>query len=269
MKYGIDVFHGGALNRSVSTAGATTASTASVFGVKLGVGTEDLEVFATVGISSNAKVDTQVGGTALIPEYKGKLSIDLGATYTMDEMTYLAKFTTFGTEVTTGTTAASTVTTGNTMAFGLGAGWKKEASKSVTMFTRLQLDYQKDTTKQKVGAAAESDLASPNTTYNVPIVIAAEAQATSWLAIRGALSHSLIGQHQSGLNKDSLNNMTSVAMGLGFNFGDLTIDALAGQTGAVANATGTSESSQGNTQAGNKFGFGNDMLTRLSMTYNF
>ena len=261
-KYGVDVFYAGALNRTSTVAGFNE-QTAGYFGVKLGADINNFAVFTTIGINSKAVTDTHVA--AAYQELKGKLSLDVGATYTMDEMTYLAKFTSYGSDFTVGTTSP-TVTTGKTMAYALGAGWKKEASKSVTIYSRVQAEYQKDTTDQVVGAAASTNV-STATWYNLPLVLAAEAQATSWLTVRGSISHSLYGQHAVGNNKDSFNNQTTAAMGLGFNFGDLTIDALAGQTAAVANAA--SESSQGTAQAGSKFGFGDQMLTRLSMTYNF
>jgi hypothetical protein len=87
------------------------------------------------------------------------------------------------------------------------------------------------------------------------------------LTIRGSVSHSLIGQTQTGNAKSSYSNTTSVAAGLGFNFGDLTVDALAGQSGA-AGAAG-SEGGLGTSQAGSQFGFGQDMIGRLSLNYKF
>ena len=265
IKWGVDVFYAGAMNRT--TALTFTQQTAGYFGFKLGVDVSNFAFFTTVGVSSKAVTDTEV--PSAYAELKGKLSLDLGATYTMDNMTYLAKFSSFGSDFTQGTTT-TTVTTPKTTAYALGAGWKKEATKAVTMYSRIQLDYQKDTKDVVVGTAASTNLTT-DTWYNLPLVLAAEAQATSWLTIRGSLSHSLFGQHSASTpttsTKDSFNGQTTAALGFGFNFGDLTIDALAGQTTAVANAA--SESSQGTAQAGSQFGFGTSMLSRLSMTYNF
>jgi len=263
LKYGLDLFHAGGLNQNDLS--GTSKKTASLFGVKLGVDVNNFQVFTTVGIASELNDFTASDTTAL--KAKGKLSVDAGVTYAMDEMTLLGKFTTFGTDFTGGTASAlaSTTRTLSTMAFGLGAGWKKEASKSVTMYTRLQLDYQSNNDKTvTTGSTTET----VEKWYNLPVVLGAEAAATSWLTVRGSISHSLIGQHQNGSLKDSLNNMTAVAMGLGFNFGDLTIDALAGQGTAVATTAGT-ESSMNGANTGSHFGFGDNMISRLSMTYNF
>lgn len=260
LKWGFDVFYQGGLDST-----ATTKRTASLFGVKLGVDVSNFQVFTTVGITSSLANDPATATSNLTA--KGKISVDLGATYTMDEMTYLAKFTTFGTEVTGGTTSLSTgtTTTPSTMAFGLGAGWKKEASKSVTVYSRVQFDYQADDTKTATAAATT---VTASKYYNFPLVVAAEAQATSWLTVRGSIAHSIMGQSQTGGNiKTSLDDTTSVAGGLGLNFGDLTIDGIIGTSTAIA--AGGSEMGTYN-QSGAQFGLGDTrMMGRLAMTYNF
>jgi len=263
VKYGIDVVYAGAQNRAGAANVTPTSQTASLFAVKLGADINAFKVFTSIGITSDSKTDAN--NPATLQELKGNLSLDVGATYAMDDMTYLAKFSTFSSDYTVGTTLP-TINTGKTMAFAIGSGWKHEASKSVTMYSRIQFDYQKDTTDTTVGAAPVVNTVN-NVWYNVPVVLAAEAQATSWLTIRGAVSHSLLGQHVAGLTKDSINNMTTVAAGLGFNFGDLTIDALFGQSAALGQAG--SESSQGSSQSTDKFGFGNGFASNVAMTYNF
>ena len=264
VKWGASLYYAGALSQT------TVKQTTNVLGVKAGVETNGLNVFTTVGINSEAKNDDgTAAGTNVL---KGKLSLDVGATYAMDDITYLAKFTSTGSEFTPGTSAATNV---KTTAFGVGAGWKKEASKTVNVYSRVQFDYQKnslDTNNAAINAVANAVGTGNETFYNLPLVLAAEAQATSWLTVRGSVSHSLIGQHNliktTGVTtKDSMNNMTTVAAGLGFNFGELTIDALFGQSGAVAGAA--SESSQGTSQAGSTFGFGDNMVSRLSLSYKF
>ncbi len=266
LKYGVDVFYAGAQNR-LSNGGTflnTIGQTSSLFGIKLGVDVSNFAVFTTIGITSNALSDAQA--PALRNELKGKISVDAAVTYTMDDMTLLGKYTTYGSDLTLGTTLPATYV-GKTTAWGIGAGWKKEATKSVTMYSRLQFDYQKNTTDTTASGGTTSTQTDNQSWVNLPIVLAAEAQATSWMTVRGAVSHSLYGQHTNESDKDSMNNMTTVAAGLGFNFGDLNIDALFGQSAAVAGAA--SEASQGTSQAGSIFGFGDNMLSRISMTYNF
>jgi hypothetical protein len=85
----------------------------------------------------------------------------------------------------------------------------------------------------------------------------AEAQALSWLALRGSITHSLLGQ------TDAAN--TSVAAGVGMTFGDVTIDGLvATDSGALDSNLGTNGQASSST-----FGFGDKMISRIAMTYNF
>jgi hypothetical protein len=262
VKWGASVFHSGNLVQTSST----SINTSSILGAKVGVETNGINVFSTVGISSSVKNDTT--SAASTNELKGKVSVDVGATYAMDDFTYLAKFSTFGSEYTPGTAVdGGKVANSNTTAFGVGAGWKKEATKSVNMYSRIQFDYQTDKVETENAVFVAGGAVSNTTSYNLPLIVAAEAQATSWLTIRGSVSHSLIGQTQTGNAKSSYSNTTSVAAGLGFNFGDLTVDALAGQSGA-AGAAG-SEGGLGTSQAGSQFGFGQDMIGRLSLNYKF
>ena len=264
IKWGADVFYAGALDQNSLVAG--TKKTASLFGIKLGVDLNNINIFTTLGLSSDTKNAT--ASTTTDSELKGNLSLDAAVTYNSGDMTYFAKFTNFSSDLTSGTAAgvAGATITPTTTAYGIGTGWKHEATKSVTMFSRFEIDYQKNNTKTVTAAGVESD--SSTTSYNLPIVLAAEAQATSWLSVRGSVSHSLLGQSQtSGSAKTSYDNMTTVAAGLGFNFGDLTIDTLFGQSAALAGAA--SEASQGTVQAGNTAGFGDNFASRIAMTYNF
>jgi len=203
----------------------------SYWGVRAGIEKDALAVFTTVGLTSSIKN----GATDVL---KGKLRLDLGATYGMDDMTVFGKFSTSTNDVDQGAGAFET----NSTSFGAGLGWNKEMTKSTHMFTRVEADY----------ATAKSAGATTSKSYLVPVVLGAETQALSWLAIRGSLTHALLGQTNTGLNNTTA-GQTSVAAGVGMTFGDVTIDGL------VAN----------NAAAANRFGFGDGMLGRISMNYNF
>ena len=275
VKWGVDVIYQGSQNR------AAFNNTTSGFGVRAGVNAGNLDVFATVGISGEAKEDTGVATTT--NDLKSKTDLDVGVTYGMDDMTLFAKFTTFGAELFSGTAistavvnglglsglAGSTDTTVQNMNWGIGAGWKKEASKTVTMFSRVEVDYQKMDYKSVTAGTTNAS----ETWWNVPVVVGAEAQATSWLAVRGSISHVLVGQHIFGSAKDSMDNMNTASVGVGLTFGDIMIDGLVATDGTNTNtnsrlysgAPGMGTGSQSNTT----FGFGNNMLSRISLTYNF
>lgn len=266
VKWGFDLYWAGSQDKT-----GTLNKTANVLAAKLGVIADKLAVFSTIGISSSSKVVTS---TDAADEVKGKLAIDLGATYQMDNMKVKANFSTFGSKIVEdGTSSASgteSVETGVTV-MSVGAGWKHELAKSVNMWTITGFDYEKDTaTGALIGQTATNAaaIAAGNQTfYNMPLVLAAEAQATSWLTIRGGISHSLFGQNQtSNVAKTSINGKTTVAGGVGMTFGDVQIDGTFGQA-AATNSIGYI--SPATAQAGQKMGFGDNMISRLSLTYNF
>jgi hypothetical protein len=252
--WGISLLYGG--NRDVyGETGATLIGSerrASYLAARFGVEKDAAAVFGTVGIMSSSKV---IAGTAN-PEVKGKLALDLGATYKMDDMTLFGKFLSTGADFvnsTAGATAAAVVEARNTT-FGVGAGWKKEMTKSTNMFTRIEAAHSKVTT---TGAAATR-------IYNVPVTLGAETQALSWLTVRGSIGHTLLGQNLT--TKANLAGNSVVAAGLGMTFGDLTVDGLVatnGNTSADTLGMGTSPAASDN------FGFGDNMISRIAMTYNF
>jgi len=119
------------------------------------------------------------------------------------------------------------------------------------MFTRLEAR------KMKVENAGPGNMNA----WNLPVVLGAEAQALSWLAVRGSITHSLLGQTDTAA--------TSVAAGVGLTFGDVTIDGLvATGSGAGAGALATNLGTNGQASS-STFGFGDGMISRIAMTYNF
>jgi hypothetical protein len=254
VNWGVALLTGG--NRGVSAAGnafgAGAEQRSNYLAARFGVEKDAAAVFGNVGISSSSKVIT---GSAN-PEIKGKLSLDLGATYKMDSMTVFGKFTKTGADLvnsTAGATAATTVE-GRTTSYGLGAAWDKEMTKSTHMFTRVEAAYSQTT---QTGAVAQ-------TAFNVPVTLGAETQALSWLAVRGSVGHSLVGQNITARN--GFAGTTTVAAGVGLTFGDISIDGLvATNNNASADTLGMGTSPA----ASDNLGFGDNMISRIAMTYNF
>jgi hypothetical protein len=243
MNWGLSVFYAGNSEQGRS---------ASQLGARLGIESGNLSVFTTVGIITKSNVS---GAPVLGDlEAKGKIGIDAGVTYTMDSFTWFGKFLTIGTDVTSSNVAAQNAEY-RLQNYGIGFGYTKEWSKTVTMFTRLEGDYQ----RQTVNGGSASKV------WNVPIVLAAEAQALSWLAVRGSIAQSLLGRSDAG-NHD-LAGTTTVAGGLGATFGDVSIDGLISM-GSTAPANGVTGFGTAPQSTG-KFGLGDNMLSRVSLTYNF
>lgn len=252
MNWGLSVFYAGNNDRS-----STVNRTFSLLGARVGIESGNLAVFSTVGIVSKGQI---VAGSDT-DEFKGKLSIDAGLTYAMDNWTWFGRFATFGSEI-SGPAAPLTATAESKQtSFGAGFGRTTEFSKTVTMFTRVEGAYQKSTVTNVPGQDG-------TTAWNVPVVLGAEAQALSWLAVRGSVAASLLGQSQTGNSRNNLAGTTTVAAGVGMTFGDVVIDGLVSMAGAGVATTDIPGFGTGARTNGN-FGFGDNMLSRVALTYNF
>ncbi len=219
------------------------ANSSSYLGARAGIEKDNLAVFATIGLSNNIKVGT-------LEALKGKTQIDAGVTYGFEDFTLFGKFATNVNDITDVAPGSVAVEQSNNI-MGAGFGWNKEMTKSTHMYSRLEADY---ATNKVAGVITTKS-------YNIPVVLAAETQALSWLAIRGSIGHSLLGQ--SGSNK--LAGLTSVGAGVGMTFGDVTIDGLVASGNNVAGGLGMGTGSVANSD----FGFGDNMISRIAMSYNF
>jgi len=244
---------------------ATTDKTAKQIGARVGIEAGGLQVFTTVGIVSKSTLNDTAA-----TELAGKIGIDAGIEYKMNDMTAFGKFLSVGSDVNTtvGGAAGTTIAQIRDTAYGVGAGWKHEMTKSTNTYMRLEGDF------EKLG----SNGVNANT-WNIPLAVGAEAQALTWLAIRGSIQESLVGEQYGnnpiggGSFRNSLAGTTTVSLGLGLTFGDVQIDGLVATNGAN-NATNSQVA--GNTagfgtapQSNNTFGFGDAMLSRVAVTYNF
>lgn len=242
LKYGLSLIYGGQEQKA-----SGVSKTASQLAARFGVGMNSFNFFGTVGIITKA-----VGGAAALDEFKGKLGLDLGATYAMDEMTFFVNFLTQSADRLSDTgTKAEKDREFSTMNISAGVGHQKELTKGANMFSKVGLSY--GNTEVKTGTPGGTlTTASKDKSWSVPVTLGVEADATSWLALRGSITHNLLGQNMNSLNgnRDSNPNSTTIATGAGFKFGAVGIDA------SVATGTGT-------------FGFDANMLSRLSMNVAF
>jgi hypothetical protein len=265
--WGFSVFYAGNNDRT-----AGLERTSSLLGARLGIISGNLQVFSSVGLNSSARVRN-----ATNDELKGKISLDVASTYKIDDLTVFGKFMTYGAEVRNAAVIGANRTAEvENLGFGLGVGKQHEISKTVTMFSRIQADYFK-TDVSNAPALLASRL--PSVTYwNIPLVLAAEAQAVEWLAIRGAIAQSLAGQQMGArgvangqLSGNSLAGTTTVTVGVGVTLGDFTIDGIVATNGTQPAVTGHNTIPGFGTapQSNTNFGFGDTMLSRLAMTYKF
>ena len=271
VNWGVSVFYTGNNSRGTASTSnfdnhSTVNSTSHLLGARLGVETGSLNVFGLVGLSEDAKIDDAASN-----EIKGHFSWDLSATYKMDAFTWIARTQQYGADLNIGGAAAGTIEDRNHL-YGLGLGYKRDVTKSINLFARIEADYFMNSNRD-----GGTEVTPTDKMWNVPLVLAAEAQALSWLTIRGSISNSLFGQENYGNVRNNLQGTTTVAAGLGLTFGDIQIDGLVATNGAsnpAVNGTGTGSNQPvvgmgTQPQANQNFGFGDNFLTRIAMTYNF
>lgn len=175
-------------------------------------------------------------------DLKGGLAADLAAKYTMDDMTYSLGYMMNSAKVDNG--SATQINDQEYSMWYLGAE-KSMKSEGADFFYGIK--YTMDTEKNKVGAGTKTE------TSKLPVYAGIEADAASWLVLRGSVKQNFIlGTTDNGTNKDSIANDTTVAAGAGLKFGKLTVD-------------GTLEAASSNTAALN----GNNLLANGSVTYMF
>lgn len=244
----------------------------SAMALRLGAHTDKWEGFANISLKSESEDKNQTNS----PKFEGKLGFQLGGSYTMGTMKYHAAIKKFDWEQ----TLSGTKTDGGFTRIDLGAGHTHKINATDSVFVRTQftkLDVELDYTAGK---------AELNNTV-LPVIIGYEGKATSWLVLRGSISHNIIGTAESknlssiplagtggslqnlalasynGSTTDgetTIANSTTVNAGASFIFGKLTIDGFVGTT--AASRAATTQAKQGVLSTDN-------LLTRVGMTYSF
>jgi hypothetical protein len=203
----------------------------TAFGLGFGIVMGDLQAFADLDISNKSKGSTTNGSH----EFKNNFGFTVGANYTWNDMTFMGEYFSSGYERKEGTT-----TEVDMMDLKLGAGKVHEVATNARIFTDVVFNYNKEETKTT--GTAET------TSYRLPITIGFEADATSWLVLRGSVKQNfLIGQSETkaataGARKLKATdvNTTLVAAGGTLNFGNLKVDGTIGRAvNSGATQTGT------------------------------
>src|SRR5690606_12991304 len=107
----------------------------------------------------------------------------------------------------------------------IGVGHTHEVSATSRLFTNLQYENGKE--KDKVANTTEKE-------SKLPLTIGFEADATSWLALRGSIKQVVLvnTEKDNAGKKKSQANTTDVAAGATLNFGKLKVDGMIGTTAA-------------------------------------
>jgi hypothetical protein len=259
LNWGVNLFYM-ASNKKASYAegavGTVTNRKTDVMGLSAGVSAANWEVDAVIGLSGKAGYTVATAGTGTGTsavagdevKAESKSNNTLRGAYKMDTMYYFGSYNAGSTTVSYAGTEITKLES-NTIELGLIDSIKKDGSEFFYGVSYLM------STSKSTPAAGETKIE----TTTLPLVVGIEADAASWVVLRGSLKHNLpiLGSTKTTTpaasgESDTISGQTTAAAGLGLKFNKFTVDA------SAAAAT-----------SGN-IGFNApDFLTTASLTYMF
>lgn len=220
----------------------------TAMGVGLGVVAGAAEGYLNLNIS-----DKSEGGAAAADEFKLKPSYLVGGSFTMEKMTAFASY-----EGTKAESRVAGVTTNlKSSEITVGVGHTMDINPTARIYTDAKVVIADDT-----NITAATGKTKRNT---LPLTLALEADATSWLTLRGSVSQPVIlNSTKNPAGKKVTNaNQTTVNAGATLNFGKLKVDGL----------IGTSAASRAGTVAGSNTNAGvlttDNLMSRVAVSYWF
>jgi len=241
----------------------------SAFGLGFGVMHGDMEGYANVTLSDKSEGANKAGDT-----WKKKPGFQVGGSYKWSGMSFFADYSNTNEDITAATgsdltnvagigansISAGTTVTHKTSEITLGAAKVHEVNPGARIVTDARLVLGTD------------DVSGSTTTFNgktkstkLPVTLAMEAEATSWLTLRGSVSQNVIlGETKTIAGKKKTTaDTTNVNAGATLSFGKMKIDGLVGTTSSA----GVDDSTAGNGKKGVLST--SNLLTRVGLTYNF
>ncbi|PIK13892.1 MAG: hypothetical protein CES88_12970 [Halobacteriovorax sp. JY17] len=218
----------------------------SNFGLGLGMMMGDIEGYANIILSDESK-----GGAAAADKFEAN-GLNLGASYNLNGTKIFVDYDTDGYDDTvSGAKTEQTYT-----AITVGVGRIHEVSSTARLNMDVKFVSEKDETKTTTTTETKET--------TLPLTLGFEADATSWLTLRGSVSQNVIINNRevktTTTNKNTKANTTNVSAGATLNFGKLKVDGSIGTTSHARNAAAQSEN--GTLALDN-------VLTRVGVTYWF
>lgn len=217
----LDLFFGGdmgvkwgAMLHYSAVENKTAKDKTNVMGLNVGMQMGAIEAYANTTLSSKAEDGTNT--------VEGKLGLTFGGSYTMGNMTAYASYMMGGFEKETGAGATGAEQDDTTIT--VGVGHINEVASNARIFTDITF----------VSEVEEIKNGNKTTTTKLPLNIAFEADANSWLTLRGNVKQNVIigGKEvkpNAGASTETyLANSTEVNAGATLNFGKLKVDGTLG-----------------------------------------
>jgi hypothetical protein len=241
----------------------------TAFGLGLGVNHGDLDGYVNLNLS-----DKSTGATVASDEWNKKPGFQVGVGYKFAGLNLFADVTTSSQEVKKGTSSTLTSATLAGVAVDMTSSSSLTHKSTDMIFgvsklhevnpsARIVADMRFRSLTDEFSGSSTTTLNGKKTAITLPVTFALEADATSWLVLRGSISQNVIlGQTKSvsGL-KSTLANSTSVNAGASLNFGKLKVDGVIGNTPG-ARSGGTLGAKEGVLSTDN-------LMSRVGVTYNF
>jgi hypothetical protein len=229
VEWGARVSYAKVSNKEVT---ATVTKETSALGVGLGMLMGDLSAWANLDLS-----DKSEGAVVSGDKWEADLGLHLGASYDVSGMTVFAEYNKTGSErALVSDTAFKPVQEDSSIQVGVA----KVQEQSSTSRYFYSLAYSNSTAEDKDTSTSTVEVK----TTNLPVTLGFEADATSWLTLRGSVSHNLplmdkVETKTTGAatTETTSTNTTNVAAGATLNFGKLKVDGTVGTLNA-ANAAG-------------------------------
>jgi len=262
MKWGARLHYANSKNE-----GATFDSKNSALALGLGLSHGDMEAYTNITLS-----DKSEGANVAGDIWKRKPGIQVGGSYKWSGMTFFADYNSTSEEVTAGSAALVSATLGSTVAtiatgttathktsdITVGAARVHEVNPGARIMTDAKLVLGSD----EIGGSSNAAVNGKVKTTTLPVTIGMEADATSWLTLRGNVHQNVIlGSTKSVAGKTTtVPNSTTVDAGATLNFGKLKMDGSVGTT--AASRAGTIGTKNGVLATDN-------LMSRVGVTYMF
>ncbi|MDO9182765.1 MAG: hypothetical protein Q7U04_10165 [Bacteriovorax sp.] len=221
VQWGAKVHYANAKDESGTVAKKNTA-----FGLGLGVVSGDAEGYLNVDLSDKSEGNTLLAAN----QYKLKPSYLVGGSYKWSSVTFFASYEATKADL----TIAAVTTTRKSSEIVVGAGRVHEINPTARVITDAHVSIADDTNITGTGKTK---------TNKIPVTLGFEADATSWLVVRGNVHQNVIlGETKNTAGKKTTNaNSTTVDAGATLNFGKLKVDGSVGTTDSTGAATATSK----------------------------
>jgi len=197
----------------------------SSLGFSLGTNWKDLKVSANIDLKDVSKSATSTAAT----KYEEKFGYDIQAHYGIMGFDLFGQYKKHGYDLTNSGAKEYKLSL-----WAVGIGKVHEVAKTARLFTDLKWSSSKEEDKT---------VTTPTETKEniLKVTVGYEADATSWLVLRGAFSQQMMGYQKNINGKKTTNtNTTDVSAGATFNFGQLKVDGMIG-TDSTGQNTSTTE----------------------------